>query len=114
MADLTRMRNAPQRWQAGSVTAGQSEQSGQAGQDGPATRADQARRAETYLRLRAEAELRHALTFPPYESPGPVAFAGFSGPGRLARWRARPPASFLARAVGPLASVRYRTRLGYE
>jgi len=114
MADLTKMRDTPQKWQAGSVTAGQAGQSGRAGQDRPATPADQAGRAETYLRLRAEAELRHALTFPPYESPGPVAFAGFSGPGRLARWRAWPPASFLARAVRPLASVRYRTRLGYE
>jgi hypothetical protein len=62
-------------------------------------------RAETYIRLRAEAELRRALSLPRYEPsvvdhrPGPVRFAA-----RLAR----PAVSAVAGAAGPVLPLAQR------
>ena len=62
-------------------------------------------RAETYLRLRAEAELRRALTLPRYEPPAPP---GLPAPLRLAAGLARPAASVIAGAAGPVLPLAER------
>jgi hypothetical protein len=63
-------------------------------------------RAETYLRLCAEAELRRALTLPRYEPPAPP---GLPAPLRLAAWLARPAASVVAGAARPALPLAERT-----
>jgi hypothetical protein len=62
-------------------------------------------RAETYLRLRAEAELRRALTLPRYE-PSVVDF--MPGPVRFAARLARPAVSAVAGAAGPVLPLARR------
>src|SRR5215470_11338901 len=57
-------------------------------------------RAETYLRLCAEAELRRALTLPRYEPPAPP---GLPAPLRLAAGPVLPLAGRAAEALRPLA-----------
>jgi hypothetical protein len=54
--------------------------------------------AETYLRLRAEAELRRALTLPRFDPPGA---AGLPGPLRAAVDLTRPGAALIASAARP-------------
>jgi len=63
-------------------------------------------RAETYLRLCAEAELRRALTLPRYEPP---ALPGLPAPLRLAAGLARPAASVVAGAARPALPLAERT-----
>lgn len=58
-------------------------------------------RAETYLRLCAESELRRALTLPRYEPPAPP---GLPAPLRLAAGLALPLAERTAEALRPLAN----------
>jgi hypothetical protein len=72
-----RSADGPGWWDPGLVTAGQ---------------------AETYLRLRAEAELRHAMKLPRYYSPDEH---GMPGPLRTAVRLARPGASLIASAAAP-------------
>jgi hypothetical protein len=62
-------------------------------------------RAETYLRLRAEAELRRALALPRYEPPAPQPLPA---PLRLAAGLARPAASVIASAAGPVLPLAAR------
>jgi hypothetical protein len=63
-------------------------------------------RAETYLRLCAESELRRALTLPRYEPPAPP---GLPAPLRLAAGLARPAASVIAGAAQPVLPLAGRT-----
>jgi hypothetical protein len=62
-------------------------------------------RAETYLRLRAEAELRRALTLPRCE---PSVVDHTPGPLRFAAKLARPAASAVASAAGPVLPLAQR------
>jgi hypothetical protein len=62
-------------------------------------------RAETYLRLRAEAELRRALTLPRYDA---AEAPGLPEPVRVAAELLGPAASVVARAAAPLQPVASR------
>ena len=62
-------------------------------------------RAETYLRLRAEAELRRALTLPRYE---PQESPGMPGPLRIAAGLTRPAASAIASVARPVLPLGQR------
>ena len=61
--------------------------------------------AETYLRLRAEAELRHAMKLPRYYSPDEHRMPG---PLRTAVRLARPGASLIASAAAPVLPLARR------
>jgi hypothetical protein len=63
-------------------------------------------RAETYLRLRAEAELRRALTLPRHQPPQPPVLPASL---RLAAAVARPAASAIASAARPVLPLAERT-----
>jgi hypothetical protein len=81
-----------------------------AGDQGTGDRADPAR-AEAYLRLLAETELRRALAFPPVEPPVP----GHRHPFVIAALRAgRPVAAGVATATRPLAPSARRARLALQ
>ena len=64
-----------------------------------------AEQAETYLRLRAEAELRRALRLPRYVPPGA---AGMPAPLRAAADLARPGAALIASAARPVRPLATR------